>query len=81
VSELAEEFQIVVSSEREMDVLTVKVEPRREVAAGRHQTLMKLVETEIISRCEVRANIEIVAPGTLPKTEFKARRVRDLRNA
>jgi phenylacetate-CoA ligase len=79
VSELAVEFQIVVSSEREMDVLTVKVEARPDVAANRYQTLMKLVETEIVSRCEVRPTIEMVPPGTLPKTEFKARRVTDLR--
>ncbi len=79
VGELAEEFEIVVSSERDMDVLTVKVEPRPDVSAGRHQTLKKLVETEIVSRCEVRPNIEVVPPGTLPRTEFKAQRVRDLR--
>ena len=79
VAELAEEFQIVVSTEREMDVLTVKVEPRADVPAARYQTLMKVVETEIVSRCEVRPSIELVPPGTLPKTEFKARRVRDLR--
>jgi phenylacetate-CoA ligase len=64
-----------------MDVLTVKVEPRPEVSAGRYQTLSKLVETEIVSRCEVRPNIEMVPPGTLPKTEFKARRVLDWRTA
>jgi phenylacetate-CoA ligase len=79
VGELAEEFQIVVSSDRDLDVLTVKVEPRPGVSAGRHQTLVKLVETEIISRCEVRPNIEMVPAGTLPKTEFKAKRVQDLR--
>ena len=81
VAELVEEFQIVVSTERQMDVLTVKVEPRRDVSAGRYQMLKELVETEIVSRCELRANIDVVPPGTLPKTEFKARRVRDLRNA
>jgi phenylacetate-CoA ligase len=79
VAELAEEFQIVVSTEREMDVLTVRVEPRHDVSAGRYQMLKELVETEIVSRCELRANIDMVPPGTLPKTEFKARRVRDLR--
>jgi phenylacetate-CoA ligase len=79
ISELAEEFQIVVSSEHDLDVLTVKVEPRPGVSAGRYQTLQKLVETEIVSRCEVRPNIDVVPPGTLPRTDGKARRVRDLR--
>jgi hypothetical protein len=27
----------------------------------------------------VRCAVEVLAPGTLPKTEFKARRVRDTR--
>ena len=36
---------------------------------------------EIRSRCEVRVDVEVLAPGTLPKTEFKAKRVRDLRRA
>jgi hypothetical protein len=38
-----------------------------------------MVETEIISRCEVRPSVEVVSVGTLPRTEFKANRVRDLR--
>ena len=39
------------------------------------------VAQEIRTRCEVRAEVEVLAAGTLPKTEFKARRVRDLRRA
>jgi len=79
VGELAEEFEIVVSRERELDVLTVKVGARPAVSGGRHPALGKLVETEIVSRCEVRPKVEVVPPGTLPRTEFKAQRVRDLR--
>jgi len=29
---------------------------------------------------EVRSDVEVVAPGTLPKTQFKAKRVTDERN-
>ena len=36
VTELGEEFQILVTTEREMDVLTVKVEPRPGVSSDRH---------------------------------------------
>ena len=38
------------------------------------------VAENIRTRCEVRASVEVLAPGTLPKTEFKAKRVRDLRD-
>jgi phenylacetate-coenzyme A ligase PaaK-like adenylate-forming protein len=37
------------------------------------------VAREIQTRCEVRCEVEVLEPGTLPKTEFKARRVRDTR--
>jgi phenylacetate-CoA ligase len=37
------------------------------------------VEDEIRSRCEVRVAVEVLPPGTLPKTEFKAKRVQDRR--
>jgi phenylacetate-coenzyme A ligase PaaK-like adenylate-forming protein len=38
-----------------------------------------IVAREIQARCEVRCDVEVLAPGTLPKTEFKARRIRDTR--
>jgi phenylacetate-CoA ligase len=31
------------------------------------------------ARLELRPSVKVVAPGTLPKTEFKAKRVRDER--
>ena len=37
------------------------------------------VGREIRTRCEVRCEVEVLSPGTLPKTEFKARRARDTR--
>lgn len=37
------------------------------------------VENEIRLRCEVRATVEVLMPGTLPRTESKAIRVRDER--
>jgi phenylacetate-coenzyme A ligase PaaK-like adenylate-forming protein len=39
------------------------------------------VAREIQVRCEIRCDVEVLAPGTLPKTEFKARRIRDTRRA
>ena len=62
-----------------LDVLTIRVEPQPSLASGRYTDLARRVEAEIIARCELRPVVEIVVPGTLPKTEFKAKRVRDLR--
>ena len=79
VAEIGEEFQMVISREKDLDVLTVLVEPRPEVSVERHPAVAKKVETEIVSRCELRPVIQLLAYGTLPKTEFKAKRVKDVR--
>ena len=77
VREAGDEFEIVVTRERELDVLTVRVEPA--AADGGRDELRRRIESEIIASCELRPVVEVVDPGTLPKTEFKAKRVRDLR--
>jgi phenylacetate-CoA ligase len=69
----------VLTRENEMDVLTVQVEARPELAHDQHAAVMRKVETEIVSRCELRPEIEVLTYGTLPKTEFKAKRLKDLR--
>jgi phenylacetate-coenzyme A ligase PaaK-like adenylate-forming protein len=56
-----------------MDTMTVVIEHVDAEAAAR-------VAAEIRTQCEVRADVEVLAPGTLPKTEFKARRVIDNRS-
>jgi len=79
VAEVGEEFEVVVDRPRDLDVLTVRVEVRRDVDAGRHPAVARLVESEIVSRCELRPVVEVLPHGVLPRTERKARRVRDLR--
>jgi len=79
VPEAGDEFEIRVTRVRELDVLTVLVEPGAALDGGRCEALRRAVESEIVSRCELRPVVEIVAPGSLPKTEFKAKRVKDLR--
>ncbi|HUE38506.1 MAG TPA: AMP-binding protein [Candidatus Binatia bacterium] len=79
VSQAGNEFEIRITRERDLDVLTVRVEPAAAASDGAQSELGRAVESEIIARCELRPVVEVVAPGTLPKTEFKAKRVRDLR--
>jgi len=79
VPEMGDEFEIVITTERELDVLTVRVECRPDVDPDDYETIAKRVESEVISRCELRPVVEVLAYGILPRTELKARRVRDLR--
>jgi phenylacetate-CoA ligase len=80
VSEIGEEFLLVLSRRNGLDVLTVQVEPRPGLGPERHAEVVRRVETEIVSRCELRPVVELLPYGSLPKTEFKAKRVKDLRN-
>src|SRR5437588_569346 len=76
---LGAEFAIVLTKERDLDVLIVQVEAVAEVPTERYAEIVALVEREIRSQCELRAVIEVLPQGTLPPTQFKAKRVRDSR--
>jgi len=70
-----DEFEIVLATNADgVDTMTVRVE-HAEFRAGAR--LAEAIAGEIRSRCEIRADVEVLRPGTLPKTEFKAKRVKD----
>jgi phenylacetate-CoA ligase len=73
-----DEFEIVLTSNSDgLDIMTVRME---HAGHGAPEAIVAAVADEVRTRCEIRAGVEVLAPGTLPKTEFKARRVRDQRN-
>jgi phenylacetate-CoA ligase len=72
IAGVGDEYEIHIATNADgLDVMTVRVEHAEDVADA--------VAAEIRTRCEVRVGVEVLAPGTLPKTEFKAKRVRDER--
>ena len=78
VDGLGDEFEIVLTTNPEgLDVMDVRVE---HPDSGAVEAIAQEVQGEIRSRCEVRVGVEVLSPGTLPKTEFKAKRVRDERD-
>jgi phenylacetate-CoA ligase len=78
VAGIGDEYEIVLASDSGgLDHMTIRVE-HPEHAAGQAR-IAEQVAAEVRSRCEVRVAVEVLAPGTLPKTEFKAKRVRDTR--
>ena len=59
-----------------IDVMTVRVEHAdHESPDAVALAVANAVQTRIAARCEV----EVIAPDTLPKTEFKAKRIFDHR--
>lgn len=76
------EHRILVTRERAMDELTVQVEYDREIEQAGEQAveaLRRRAEAELRRVLGVGARVLPVPPGTLERTEFKARRVIDAR--
>jgi phenylacetate-CoA ligase len=74
VSGIGDEYEIVIATDAQgLDIMTARIEHIDPQASER-------VAREIQNRCEVRCDVELLAPGTLPKTEFKAKRIRDTRS-
>jgi phenylacetate-CoA ligase len=75
---IGDEYEIVLScAPSGLDLMTIRIEHPDHAMPG---AVVTRVAEEVRTRCEVRVDIEVLSPGTLPKTEFKAKRVRDMRD-
>jgi phenylacetate-CoA ligase len=80
------EFRIIVTRERAMDDITVQAEYNAEIARAAQADPEALprfrreMELRIKTKIGLRPTIELAAPGTLERTQFKARRVVDRRD-
>jgi phenylacetate-CoA ligase len=79
IEALDDEFQIVLETEGVLDAFTIVAEARALIDETMSVEITRLLETEVIRKCELRPRVRIEPPGTLPRTEFKARRVIDRR--
>jgi len=73
---LGDQYQIVVSRE-ELDRLAVKVEAPK--SRLNDPALLKEVQDDLLATLGIRARVELVEEGAIPRSEGKARRVVDLR--
>ncbi len=73
------EFRVIVSRREAMDELLVQVEYAA-AHADRRDALQKTMRERLRARLGVHPRVELVPEGTLPRTEFKARRVIDDRD-
>lgn len=74
------EHRIVITREGAMDELLIRIEADGDAAARGSVALAELREQalrKLHKMLGVRAKVEVVAPGTFPRTDFKARRVID----
>ena len=70
------EHRIVITRDGAMDELLIRIEADA-AAFVSLQTLRDKATRELERMLGLRAKVEIVAPGTFPRTDFKARRVID----
>jgi len=74
------EHRIVISREAAMDELMLRVEPDAETF-GKGEAAIAAFRSEVDRKLQkilgLRTRVEIVAPNSIPRTDFKARRVID----
>ena len=71
------EFRVIISRREAMDDLLIRVE----IAAGHDAAALERdMRERLQARVGVRPRLELVPEGTLPRTEFKAKRVVDDRD-
>jgi phenylacetate-CoA ligase len=75
------EFRVIISSQDHMDELVIQVEhePTHGVQHLNRQ-LQSTIQEQLRNKIGLRAVIELVPQGSLPRTEFKARRAIDNRD-
>jgi len=74
------EHRIVISRDGAMDELLIRIEAASPVQAGGDAALLVLRDETakaLQKMLGLRAKVEVVAPGTFPRTDFKAKRVID----
>jgi phenylacetate-CoA ligase len=78
---LAPHYQLVIERRGSLDRLRIEVEAQPGVEPETFDTLAREAVHHVKSLIGVSAEIEVMAPGSLPRSQGKAARVRDLRAA
>jgi len=76
---LAPHYQLVIERQGALDRLRVEIEALPGVATERYPALAQDAQHHIKSLVGVTADVSVLAPGALPRSQGKAVRVRDLR--
>ena len=77
IPRLGDQYQIIITH-KELDRLTVKVEAQPD--SLQDPNLPKKIQEDLLAVLSIRADVELVELGTIPRSEVgKTRRVIDLR--
>ncbi len=78
--ELSSEFQIHLTRSQGLDVLRLKVEHKPDNVPPSVPDLEKVISRSLQKQLLARCEVEVLAPGALPRTMGKSKRVQDERN-
>jgi len=87
VNGASENYEIVIERPEELDIMTLRLEPSKELFESVNGDLSKLkalvkeIDEHVKSIVGVKANVELVPYGSLPRFMGKAKRVKDLRKS
>jgi phenylacetate-CoA ligase len=74
-----DEFQIVFRRHQGLDEILVRVDPDPLLSPAERTGLLTQLGEDLRLGLGIRVKVEATAPGTLPRWDHKARRVRDER--
>jgi len=77
--DVGDEFKVEISRERSMDRVKVSVEPNSPVPKASYSEVDERITRSLKGSLGIDVEVEVLAYGSLPRTEFKARRLVDLR--
>lgn len=77
--ELRGEYQVIIDKPHDLDVMTLRLERAGELADGAERELLARIDQRVKMAFGSRAEIELLAPGTLPTFVYKAKRIIDKR--
>ena len=74
-----DEFQIVFRRVEGLDDILVRIDPAPALSLEEHGRLAEVLAEALRVGLGIRVNVETTEPGSLPRWDHKARRVRDER--
>ena len=78
-SDVGGEYHVELTRSEGLDFMLLRVERRSGASSDNDEALARSIAEEMHKRIMARINVQIVAPGELPRTFSKAKRITDLR--
>lgn len=78
-AEVGGNWRMVLTTENEVDMLTVEVETKHQLSKDHEKELTKQIQSDIKSVIVLNPRVDILPPNTIPESGLKAKRVIDHR--